>query len=202
MKLHTLTVIGGCNGSGKSSYSRAITSRKTPSFDYDKVYLQNYHSLLDSDIRDVMAHNMSRTFLEKSIENAFLMNEDFTYETNFNSSPLFWPEKFKSKGYNLRLVYFCLNSIEEAKIRVQIRVENGGHFVPENEIIERYILGYENLNKFWTYFDEIYLFDTSAYKEQPKFLFSVLRGEIDQFEFFPDYLKILIPDIWDSCNMA
>ncbi len=89
MKLHTLTVIGGCNGSGKSSYYRAIASRKTPSFDYDKVYLQNYHSLLDSDISDVMTHNMSRTFLEKSIENAFLMNEDFTYETNFNSSPLF-----------------------------------------------------------------------------------------------------------------
>jgi predicted ABC-type ATPase len=102
MKLQTLTVIGGCNGSGKSSYSRAITSKKSPSFDYDKVYLQQYNSLIDSDIRDVMAHNLSRAVLEKSIEFAVLMNQDFTYETNFNSSPLFWSENFKPQDLSLR----------------------------------------------------------------------------------------------------
>jgi predicted ABC-type ATPase len=93
-----------------------------------------------------------------------------------------------------------LNSINEAKIRVQIRVENGGHFVPENEIEERYFLGFENLNKFWSFFDEVYLFDTSTYREEPKFLFSTLNGKIDQFDFFPDYLKILISTIWKQSS--
>jgi predicted ABC-type ATPase len=144
MKLPTLTVIGGCNGAGKSSFSKAITSSKSPSFDYDKVFLNEYNYLIDSDIRDVMAHNLSRTILEKAIDSSILKNTAFAYETNFNSSPLFWPNKFKASGYKIRLVYFCLNSINEAKIRVQIRVKNGGHFVPENEIEERYFLGFEN----------------------------------------------------------
>ncbi len=197
MKIPTLTVIGGCNGAGKSSYSKAITSKKHPSFDYDKVYLKEYNSLLDSDLRDVIAHNISRGILEKSIDNAILVRDNFAYETNFNSSPLYWPEKFKSSGYSLRLVYFCLNSINEAKRRVQIRVENGGHFVPETEIRERYFFGYEHLNKCWSFFDEVYIFDTSSYKEEPKFLFSILNGSVDQFNSFPNYLKDLIPTIWN-----
>ena len=200
MELPTLTVIGGCNGAGKSSFSKAITSNKSPSFDYDKVFLKEYKSLIDNDIRDVMAHNLSRNILEKAVDTAIVKNTDFAYETNLNSSPLFWPNKFKASGYKTRLVYFCLNSINEAKIRVQIRVENGGHFVPQNEIEERYFLGFNNLNEFWSFFDEIYLFDTSTYKEEPKFLFSTLNGKIDQFEYFPDYLKILIPTIWKQLS--
>lgn len=60
MNTPILTVIGGCNGDGKSSFSRAITSNKISSFDYDKVYLEKYKSLIDSDIRDLMAHNIAR----------------------------------------------------------------------------------------------------------------------------------------------
>jgi predicted ABC-type ATPase len=196
-KLPILTVIAGCNGAGKSSYSKAITSKNSPSFDYDKVYLEQYNSLFDSEIRDLMAHNLSRGILEESIDASLFSKIDFTYETNFNVSPLFWPEKFRDSGFNLRLVFFCLNSIDEAKLRVQIRVENGGHFVPESEIIERYKLGFENLDFFWSFFDEIYLFDTSTYKQEPKLLFSIFNGKIDQFENFPDYLKKLIPSIWE-----
>jgi predicted ABC-type ATPase len=190
-----LTVIGGCNGAGKSSFSRAITSKETFSFDYDKVYLEKYNSLYDSDIRDRMAHNMARQVLEESVEKAFNDCTDFTYETNFNSTPLYWPEKFKKAGFRLRLVFFCLNSITEAKRRVQIRVENGGHFVPDDEIIERYNQGFENLNQHWSYFDEVYLFDTSSYKQEPKFLLSIINHKIDQFNNLPEYLSNLVPDI-------
>jgi len=127
MRIPILTVIGGCNGAGKSSFSRAITSNKVPSFDYDKVYLEKYNLLIDSDMRDRMARNKAREILEDSIDKAIHNQTDFTYETNFNSTPLYWPEKFKNAGFQLRLEFFSLNSIQEAKRRVQIRVENGGH---------------------------------------------------------------------------
>lgn len=194
----TLTVIAGCNGSGKSSFSKALTSEKTPSFDYDKVYLEKYNVLHDSDIREVMAHNKARQVLEESIEHSLQNKVDFTFETNFNSTPLYWPKKFKEANFNLRLIYFCLNSIEEAKRRVQIRVENGGHFVPENEIIERYQLGYKHLNEHYRYFNEVYLFDTSTYKERPQFLFTIKNGEIQDFKSIPLYLEKLIPNIIKS----
>jgi predicted ABC-type ATPase len=191
----TLTIIAGCNGSGKSSFSNAFCSDSSAPFDYDKVYLKFYENLLDTDVRELMAHNKARQNLELAINNAIHNQLDFTYETNFNSTPLFWPEKFKKAGYNLRLVFFCLNSIEEAKRRVQIRVENGGHFVPENEIRERYELGYKHLNQHWKYFDDVILFDTSTYNEKPKYILSVYNGKIEMLNGFPEYLKSYIPDI-------
>lgn len=195
-----LTVIAGCNGSGKSSFANALTWNSSPSFDYDKVYLEKYHSLLDSDIREIMAHNLARNVLEELTKQSIASNSNFCYETNFNSTPLYWPQLFKTHGYKLRLIFFCLNSIQEAKRRVQIRVENGGHFVPENEIVERYKLGFNSLNEYWAFFDEVYLFDTSAYKEKPRFLASIVEERLDEFTEFPNYLENLIPNIINLKN--
>jgi len=190
-----LTTIAGCNGSGKSSFSSAFTSNDSPSFDYDKVFLEKYNSLIVSDFQDEMAHNISRQFLKDSVDKAIANKRDFTYETNFNSTPLYWPKKFKDAQYKLKLVFFCLDSIDEAKKRVQIRVENGGHFVPSDEISKRYRLGFENLNQYWDFFDEVYLFDTSAYKKEPQFLLSLINQELTNFSFYPEYLSNLLKRI-------
>ena len=120
-----LLVIAGCNGSGKSSFASALTPAKTSSFDYDKEYLNIYNSLSDSELRDTISHNQTRTILETKIEQAIHDKANFCYETNFNSSPLFWPTRFKKAGYRLEIAYFCLDSIDTAKTRVRIRVENG-----------------------------------------------------------------------------
>jgi len=69
-----LTTIAGCNGSGKSSFSNAVTSNDTPSFDYDKVFLEVYNALESSDFQDEMAHNISRKKLIDSIDNAIANN--------------------------------------------------------------------------------------------------------------------------------
>lgn len=142
-----------------------------------------------------MAHNLAKESLEQAISASIDNRTDFTYETNFNSTPLHWPEKFKNAGFRLRLIYFCLDTIEEAKKRVQIRVENGGHFVPDSEITERYRLGYENLNEHWAFFDEIYLFDTSAYKQEPRFILSIVNNELIEKIGFPKFLAPLVPSI-------
>ena len=191
-----LTVIAGCNGSGKSSFSRALLDSSTRPFDYDIVFKEKYEKLLDSDFRETMAHNQARNELEESIQFAIDSKSDFAYETNFNSTPLYWPSKFRSKNYQVRLVFFCLDKIEEAKRRVQIRVENGGHHVPESEIISRYHLGYENLNKHWRFFDEIFLFNTSDYKSFPRFVLQTSYQRIIYSENVPVFLMDLIPDFF------
>ncbi|MDR3680163.1 MAG: hypothetical protein P4L41_09370 [Flavipsychrobacter sp.] len=120
---------------------------------------------------------------------------DFCYETNFNSTPLFWPQRFKEKGYKLHLIYFCLDSIEEAKRRVNIRVQNGGHFVPENEITKRYFEGFTNLNAHFHYFDFVDVYDTSTYIGDPKYLLSIEDGVVVTKGELPQYLIPLIPVI-------
>jgi predicted ABC-type ATPase len=83
-----LLVIAGCNGSGKSSFSRILAEENFTPFDYDLHYLEHYHNLFDSDIRDTMAHNMAFSDLVNCIQNSIQTNTNFCYETNFNSTPM------------------------------------------------------------------------------------------------------------------
>jgi predicted ABC-type ATPase len=191
----TLYVIAGCNGAGKSSYSNAITNDNLTPFDYDIHYLKIYKSLTDSELRDRIAHNLTRNLLEENIQKSISKRNDFCYETNFNSTPLYWPEIFKQANFNTELIYFCLDSIDQAKKRVRIRVENGGHFVPDFEIESRFYEGYKNLDENFHRFDIIHLLDSSKYAEIPKHLLSMESGRIVAFSSFPSFLNLLLPKI-------
>ena len=192
-----LLVIAGCNGSGKSSFSRALTPDNNPAYDYDLVFLNKYNSLIDTELKDRMAHNMSMEDLKEKVKTSIKEKSNFCYETNFNSTPLHWPKIFKQANYRVELTFFCLDSIEEAKKRVQIRVENGGHFVPALEIEKRYKLGFKHLNEHWKFFDAIHLFETSTYNKEPKHLLTIEQNELIVLENFPNYLKQLIPSLAD-----
>jgi len=191
----TLLVIGGCNGSGKSTFSKLLVPPRFKPFDYDLQYLKFYATLRDIDIRENMAHNMAFNELERQIEYATIKGIDFCYETNFNSTPLHWPGIFKSMGYKIHLIYLCLESVDIAKNRVAIRVENGGHFVSESEIEKRYFDGYANLNLHFKYFDLIDAFDTSTYGKEPSYIFSIEDGLLSARNKLPEYLTPLIPEI-------
>lgn len=190
-----LIVIAGCNGSGKSTFSKLLSPDNITPFDYDYHFLKIYNTLIDSDIKEAMAHSMAFNELEYQIKIAIESKSSFCYETNFNSTPLHWPEIFKKKGYDLHLIYLCLDSIQEAKKRVTIRVENGGHYVPENEIVKRYYDGYNNLNSSFDCFDYVDLFDSSKYLKHPTHILSVESGKVSSITNIPDYLPVLIPDI-------
>lgn len=195
-----LLIIAGCNGSGKSTFSKPLAPDNFIPFDYDYQFLRCYNSLIDSDLREKMAHRMAFNELESQIKIALDNKSSFCYETNFNSTPLHWPKLFKNNGYDLHLIFLCLDSIQEAKKRVAIRVENGGHFVPENEIEKRYNDGYDNLNSFFDYFDYIDLFDSSKHLKHPTHILSIESGEISSITKIPDYLNALIPDIIEKTN--
>lgn len=196
MNKPTLVVLAGCNGSGKSSFSNALTPIDVVSFDYDKYFLKNYRSLIDNELRDRMAHNMTGSFLEKSIENAIADRKDFCYETNFNSTPMFWPNKFKNEGYSLEIIFLCLDSVEEAQKRVRIRVENGGHYVPETEVKKRFHEGYENLDKYYSDFNHLHLFNSSYFKSPPRHIASIVDDKRENTTKIPEFLKPLIPIIY------
>ena len=200
MSKPVLLIIAGCNGSGKSTFSKPLAPENFTPFDYDFQFLRCYNSLIDSEFKETMAHRMAFNELENQIETAIETKSGFCYETNFNSTPLHWPELFKSNGYDLHLIFLCLDSIQEAKKRVAIRVENGGHYVPEYEIEKRYYDGYANLNSFFDYFDYVDLFDSSQYLKHPSHLLSIESGKISSITKTPDYLKTLIPDIIKKIN--
>jgi predicted ABC-type ATPase len=200
MSKPVLLIIAGCNGSGKSTFSKLLAPNNFTPFDYDSQFLRCYNSLIDSEFKEAMAHRMAFNELENQIKTAIETKSSFCYETNFNSTPLHWPELFKNNGYDLHLFFLCLDSIQEAKKRVAIRVENGGHYVPEREIEKRYYDGYDNLNSFFDYFDYIDLFDSSKYLKHPTHILSIESGKISSITKTPDYLKTLIPEIIKKTN--
>jgi predicted ABC-type ATPase len=95
----------------------------------------------------------------------------------------------------LRLIYLCLSSIEEAKKRVAIRVENGGHFVSSTEIEKRYYEGYQKLNTYFDHFHKVDLFDTSEYGKPPSHILSIENQCLKYTSTITPYLKPLIPEI-------
>ncbi len=200
MSKPSLLVIAGCNGSGKSSFSNVLTPENVIPFDYDYHYLKIYNSLMEFDLRDRMAHNSAWDLFNNSIEAAISSKNYFCYETNFNSSPLHWPNKFKEHGYEINMIYFCLESVDQAIERVTIRVENGGHHVPSKEIQKRFYDGYKNLNKYYPEFDNIHLLNSSFYNEEPHYILSISNGVVINQSILPLFLADFVPDIYKLCS--
>jgi predicted ABC-type ATPase len=191
-----LLVIAGCNGSGKSSFSRSLVpSDSIIPFDYDFHFLSRYKSLLEIDIKEQMAHNLASSDLTTEIEEAWELGKDFAFETNFDNEPMFWPDQFKVKGYEIFLIFICLESIDLANKRVAIRVENGGHFVPNFEVERRYNAGFKNLNRVYSQFDFVDILEGSAHGKVPKHIASIENGKVVYLTLEDEYLHNLIPKI-------
>jgi predicted ABC-type ATPase len=67
----------------------------------------------------------------------------------------------KALQFQLRLTYVILDSPERNIERVRMRVEKGGHAVPENKIVERYTRSLAQLPWFLDQADEAWLYDNS-----------------------------------------
>ncbi|MCQ2960219.1 MAG: hypothetical protein MJ198_08540 [Bacteroidales bacterium] len=44
-----LTIIAGCNGAGKSTFAQSFLPGNETSFDYDRIFIEIYNSLPDSE---------------------------------------------------------------------------------------------------------------------------------------------------------
>lgn len=142
-----------------------------------------------------MAHNLASSDLTTEIEEAWELGKDFAFETNFDNEPMFWPDQFKAKGYEIFLIFICLESIDLANKRVAIRVENGGHFVPNFEVERRYNAGFKNLNRVYSQFEFVDILEGSAHGKVPKHIASIENGKVVYLTLEDEYLHNHIPKI-------
>jgi predicted ABC-type ATPase len=142
-----------------------------------------------------MAWNKTYAQLKTEVEVAIEQKKDFAYETNFNHEPLHWLNKFKKAGYLIHLIYFCLESAELAIQRVAIRFQNGGHYVPDAEVNERYTAGFNNLDNYYDEFNAVLVIDGSSENQKPKTLFLCdLDSGVKQIgEILPGYFNRQCP---------
>lgn len=192
-----LIIIAGCNGAGKSTFASSFLPEGLTSFDYDRRFLENYHSLTDSELREKFAKDQTTKDFEDSVAKSIKNRMDFCYETNFDIHPLYWAEIFKENGYQINLIFFCVESQEIARHRVQVRTEFKGHFVDNQTIDLKWKAGYKNLNLHFQFFDNILFVDNSNQNELYTNLLQIEKGEcILMTDNLPNYFKNRLPDIY------
>jgi predicted ABC-type ATPase len=193
-----LIIIAGCNGAGKSTFAPSFLPEGLSSFDYDRVFLENYNSLPDSELREMFAKDQTTKDFEHAVALALQNNFDFCYETNFDSHPIFWAQKFKEKKFQINLIFFCLENQEIARHRIQVRTEFKGHFVDNSTIDLKWNAGYKNANLHFGYFDNILFVDNSRQNDVYTNILQIEKGEIVMMtDLVPSYFKHRLPNIYE-----
>lgn len=91
-----------------------------------------------------------------------MMNKglDFTQETTLSGvKTLQTINRARRRGYYIRLYYVGLETVEESLARIRIRAENGGHYIPEDDVVRRFNFRYANLMRILPKCDEVHFYD-------------------------------------------
>ena len=138
----TLYIISGANGSGKTTFASNYAELKNIEFinadeiakEFDPKDIQKYKVKAGKEFFRRLKDNLNK-------------NYSFIIETTLSGKYLIDIIKnAKQNDFKIILIYLFLESKNENILRVRNRVLNGGHDVPQNDIIRRY---YRSKNLFW-----------------------------------------------------
>lgn len=158
-----LYIIAGCNGAGKTTASNTILPKSLLVKEF--VNADEIAKGLSPFNPEGVAIEAGRLML-KRIEELLNAEESFSIETTLaTKSYVNLVKRAHEKGYVVHILFFWLDSVELAKMRVADRVANGGHNIPTDVIERRYYLGIRNLFRlFMNEVDVWVLYDNSYNK--------------------------------------
>lgn len=159
-----LLIVAGPNGSGKSSaYEHADIEMGGRSL-----------WIVNPDILSVRIHRVEHEPYERANRHALdrieaWLKASIAVHKNIGVETVLSTDKYramvafaKSYGFDLWLYYVCLDDPERNVNRVRMRVEKGGHAVPEDKIRARFRRSLEQLPWFLDQADRAWLFDNSG----------------------------------------
>ena len=159
-KKKNLYIISGCNGAGKTTASYTVLPEILDCKEF--VNADEIARGLSPFNPESVAIEAGRLML-KRIDELLEKGETFSIETTLaTKSYINLVHRAQANGYDVKLLFFWLNSPELAKLRVSERVANGGHNIPQDVISRRYVAGICNLFKlFMKEVDSWVIFDNS-----------------------------------------
>ncbi len=150
MKIYT--IIGGVNGTGKSSLTGVLKTQTTDLgiiIDVDKITAQNGGNPL----------NGGKIALER-ISDCLSKNVSFAQETTLSGHKTeLTAAQAKVQGYFVRLYYVGLDTLEESLSRIKNRVRRGGHSIKDEDVQRRFVGRWSAVAKVLPYCDEARFFD-------------------------------------------
>lgn len=154
MEGKVLYIISGCNGAGKTTASYTVLPEVLECREF--VNADEIAKGLSPFNPESVAIDAGRLMLQR-IQELLKMNETFSIETTLSTkSYRNLVNKAHKQGYQVKLIFFWLDTPETAINRVAQRVSEGGHGIPTETIIRRYYAGinnffhiYMNLVDYW-----------------------------------------------------
>ena len=131
-----LFIIAGANGSGKTTFAKALLEVK------NLVWLNADEIKFNENVSEIKA---GKLFLER-LYNALKENKDILIESTISGKYIFDVVKTAKKiGYKVDLYYLYISLVEENVKRVKIRfLSKMGHDVAKDDIIRRYSRSLKN----------------------------------------------------------
>jgi len=158
------TIIAGPNGAGKSSYSSLLAAPGSLIFDADKVKAIKEKQYPDLPVQSIQM--MIDSAYWEAEEIALKEGKDLIIETNLRDDFLISRSiYFRNKRYKLNLIFMLLSDVRASRERVNIRIDQGGHFVDEESIKYNFEYSLTMLHQHFNKFDSLFLFDSSLTSE-------------------------------------
>ena len=155
-----LYIIAGPNGAGKTTASYTLLPEMLNCYNFVNAdEIARGLSPFSPETVDVQA---ARIMLQR-IDELLAQKVDFAIETTLATrSYVQLVKRAQAIGYKVHLLFFCLESPEQAIQRVAQRVEQGGHGIPEDVIRRRFKKGLNNLvHLFMPICDSVTLWDNT-----------------------------------------
>ncbi len=185
MKLQPeIFLICGPNGAGKSTFNKRAGTRE------NMIVVDTDQIALEKNISNFSAGKLVGKMLRKNLSEQKTFAYESTLTANFDFRLC---EQAKQKGYKINFIYVGLDSKETSQNRVSVRVKNGGHDIPAEDIVRRYQKSLNNLRKIIPQVDsaKIYCNSFNDYKEVAQFS----QGKITKLsDSSPDWFRGLYSD--------
>ena len=160
-KASVLTLFGGVDGAGKTSFYRTDYVRRIDMgqhIDVDEI-AKTLGNWSEGSVQYAAAQEAIRISNRRILEGV-----SFNRESTMTGYTIFNLARFaKKKNYKVVLYYLGVDSAETAVMRVAGRAAEGGYSVDENTVRLRYGRSLQQVGDHLSLFDKIYFFDNTSW---------------------------------------
>lgn len=176
MRKPVLIVIAGPNGSGKTSTTHLVIKHEWAE---QCVYI-NPDDIAQTKFgnwNDANAVRQAVEYCEEWREQLLKEHKDFIFETVLSSDgKVDFLKRAKEAGYFIRMFFICTDTPTINAARIAKRVMEGGHDVPIQKILSRYLKAIANAEKVTRFADRAYFYDNSIDDQDAQILFRTIDG--------------------------
>jgi len=153
------TVFAGVNGAGKSTFHRVLKRDFGTRINLDEIIREQFNNDWSNPSIQMNAGRIAIRLINECLKRDTSFNQETTLTGRTIITNI---KKAKANGFEVVLYYVGLESVELSIKRVAIRVANGGHGIPVEDLQRRYSNSFENLKLVMPLCDRAYIYDNST----------------------------------------